>query len=143
MKLLRSWCIGAAALLCLLGTSSAHAAKVGVLLKGRGEFWSAMEKGAIAEAKKSGAELIIKAPLSESDISVQIQMLNALVAQNIEALVIAPSSKEALAAPVAAAAAKGIKSSSLIRRSREAAPSSSPPTTPTPARLRGSCWAHW
>lgn len=86
-----------------------QAAKVGVLFKGRSDFWSAMEKGAVAEGKRLGAEVIVKSPLAESDISVQIQLLNALVGQGIQALVIAPSSKDALAAPVAAAAAKGVK----------------------------------
>jgi ribose transport system substrate-binding protein len=83
--------------------------KVGVLLKGRSAFWSAMEKGAIEAGTAAGAEVIVKAPISESDVSVQIQLLNALAAQGIEALVIAPCSKEALAAPVAALAAKGVK----------------------------------
>lgn len=85
------------------------AEKIGVLLKGRSAFWSAMEKGATESAQKLGVEVTIKSPLTESDISVQIQLLNALVAQGVQALVIAPSSKDALAGPVAAAAAKGIK----------------------------------
>lgn len=83
--------------------------KIGVLLKGRSPFWSAMEKGTIDAAAKLGAEVIVKSPISESDVSVQIQLLNALAAQGIEALVIAPCSKEALAGPVAALAAKGVK----------------------------------
>ena len=83
--------------------------KVGVLLKGHSAFWSAMEKGAIEAGTAAGAEVIVKAPISESDVSVQIQLLNALGAQGIAALVIAPCSKEALAAPVAALAAKGVK----------------------------------
>ncbi len=83
--------------------------KIGVLLKGRTAFWSAAEKGALAAGAKLGVEILVKAPVSETDVSVQIQMLNALAAQGITALVIAPSNKEALAAPVAALAAKGVK----------------------------------
>jgi ribose transport system substrate-binding protein len=83
--------------------------KIGVLLKAKSAFWSAAEKGALEAGEKLGAEIIVRAPLSENDVSVQIQLLNALVAQNIEALVIAPISKEGLSGPVAAAAAKGIK----------------------------------
>jgi len=85
------------------------APKVGVLLKGHSAFWSAVEKGATEAAQKAGAEVVVKSPLSEADISVQIQLLNALGAQHLDALVIAPCSKEALAAPVAALAAKGVK----------------------------------
>lgn len=85
------------------------ATTVGVVLKGRSAFWSAMEKGVVDAARKDGAEAIVKSPLNESDIAVQIQLLNALVAQGVQAIVIAPNSKDALVAPVAAAQARGIK----------------------------------
>lgn len=87
----------------------AAAPKIGVLLKGRSAFWSAVEQGARETGAALGAEVIVKSPLSEADVSVQIQLLAALGAQGIDALVLAPCSKEALAAPVAALAAKGIK----------------------------------
>ena len=90
-------------------TSLVAAPKIGVLLKGRSAFWSAVEKGALESGQKLGVEVVVKAPMSESDISVQIQLLNALAAQGITALVIAPCSNEALATPVAALAAKGVK----------------------------------
>lgn len=85
------------------------APKIGVLLKARTAFWLAVEKGATEAGARLGAEVIVKAPASESDIAVQIQLLNAFGAQGIDALVIAPSSKDALAEPVAALAAKGVK----------------------------------
>ena len=44
----------------------------------------------------------MKAPLTEADVSVQIQLLNAMAGQGFSALVIAPTNKDALAAPVAA-----------------------------------------
>lgn len=96
-----------AAVLC--STSVFGAPKVGVLLKGRTPFWSAVEKGALEGAQKAGLEAVIKAPLSESDISVQIQLLNALAAQGAEAIVIAPINKDALAVPIASLAVKGVK----------------------------------
>lgn len=68
-----------------------------------------MESGAVQAGAKAGAEVIVKAPLNESDVAVQVQLLNAIVNQGLQALVISPSSKDALAAPIAAAAAKGIK----------------------------------
>src|SRR5437588_11435621 len=88
-----------------IGSSPLIAApKIGVLLKGRSAFWNTVEKGAMEAGQQIGAEVIAKAPLAESDVSVQIQLLNALAAQGIDALVIAPCSKDALAAPVAALA---------------------------------------
>ena len=83
--------------------------KIGVLLKGRSPFWASMEKGAVDAGTKLGAEVIVKSPASEADVSVQIQLLNAMAAQGFAALVIVPANKDALAAPVAALAAKGIK----------------------------------
>ncbi len=89
-------------------TSSA-APKIGVLLKGHSAFWSAVEKGAVEAGAQLGVDVIVKSPLAESDVSVQIQLLNALGAAGIDALVIAPCSTDALAAPAAALAAKGVK----------------------------------
>ena len=101
--------LGVLALLLLTPALGSAGPKIGVLLKGRSAFWSAVEKGAVENGQKLGAEVIVKAPLAESDVSVQIQLLSALAAQGIEALVIAPCSQTALAAPVAALAVKGVK----------------------------------
>ncbi len=90
-------------------SSLTAAPKIGVLLKGHSPFWSAVEQGATEAGQKLGAEVVVKAPMAETDIAVQIQLLNALGAQGITALVIAPCSKDALAGPVAALAAKGVK----------------------------------
>lgn len=85
------------------------APKIGVLLKGRTPFWNAVEKGALEAGQQAGAEIVVKAPASESDVSVQIQLLNSLAAQGVSAIVIAPINKEALAVPVASIAVKGVK----------------------------------
>jgi ribose transport system substrate-binding protein len=101
----------AALALCLLGLAPmlSAAPKVGVLLKGRISFWNAVGKGAEEAGRKLGAEIVVKAPLSEIDVSVQIRLLQALSAQGIDALVIAPCNENSLAGPVAAIVAKGIK----------------------------------
>jgi ribose transport system substrate-binding protein len=83
--------------------------KIGVLLKGRVQFWNAVEKGAREAAAQAQVEVIVKSPVSETDIGVQVQMLNSLAAQGVDAIVIAPTSKDSLAAPLAALAAKGVK----------------------------------
>lgn len=101
--------LGAAALGLVFVSVAPAGPTVGVLLKGRSDFWTAVEKGAVEAAQQHGLETVVKMPLAEADISVQVQLLNALLAQGIQALVIAPSSKDALAAPIAAALAKGVK----------------------------------
>jgi ribose transport system substrate-binding protein len=93
----------------LIAINLPGAPKIGLLVKGRNGFWSAVEKGARETAEKNGVELIVKAPISESDIGVQVQMLNALAAQGVDAIIIAPGSKDSLAVPLASIAVKGVK----------------------------------
>jgi len=100
-----------AAVLCLawLIPALSAAPKIGVLLKGRSDFWNAVEKGAVDAGQKLGVEVVVKAPLNETDVAVQIRLLAALGAQGVQAIVIAPCNQNTLAAPIAALAAKGIK----------------------------------
>jgi ribose transport system substrate-binding protein len=109
MKIARSCPV--ALVLCLLALTPTLTAapKIGVLLKGRSDFWSAVEKGARDAGQRLGADVIVKAPLNEIDVAVQIRLLQALGAQGIQALVIAPCNRDTLAAPVAALAAQGVK----------------------------------
>jgi len=83
--------------------------KVGLLLKGRTPFWNAIEQGAVAAAAQQGVELIVKYPPTESDVGIQIQLLNALAAQKVECIILAPTNAESLAHPAAALAVNGIK----------------------------------
>lgn len=92
-----------------LPAGSLAAPKVGVLLKGRSPFWSSMEKGALDAGAKHGVEVVVKAPPSEADVAIQVQLLNAMANQGFAAIVIVPTNQEALAAPAAAIAAKGTK----------------------------------
>jgi ribose transport system substrate-binding protein len=95
--------------LILLAPPLSAAPRIGVLLKGRSDFWSAVEKGALDAGTKLGADVIVKAPLNETDVAVQIHLLEALGNLGVQAIVIAPTNQDTLAGPVAALAAKGIK----------------------------------
>jgi ribose transport system substrate-binding protein len=92
-----------------LPTFAVAAPKIGVLLKGRTPFWASMEKGALDAGAKLGVEVVVKSAPTEGDVGVQVQLLNAMAAQGFDALVIVPANQDALAAPVAAIAAKGTK----------------------------------
>ncbi len=98
-----------ALLLSCVSSALAAGPKIGVLLKGRAKFWQVVEQSATAAATARGAEIIVKAPPAETDVAVQIQLLNALGAAGVQAIIIAPTSKDALAEPAAALAAKGVK----------------------------------
>ena len=84
--------------------------KVGVLLKDRNNpFWRVVQRGAEDAGKAAGVEVIVKAPLTETDVGMQGKLLDVLAEKGIDALVIAPTNKDALAEKVAALAAKGVK----------------------------------
>jgi ribose transport system substrate-binding protein len=88
------------------------APKIGVLLKakqGGGGFWQSMEKGAVEAGERLGAEVTVNGPLQETDIGVQVKLLNAMAARGVDAIVIAPINKEALAVPIASIAVRGVK----------------------------------
>ena len=99
----------ASLLACGLASLAPAAPKVAVVLKGRLPFWQAVEKGAVEEGEKLGADVVVKAPQWEFDISTQIKLVEALANQGVEALVIAPSNRETLAPVVAKIAERGIK----------------------------------
>jgi ribose transport system substrate-binding protein len=101
--------ISALTLLLGLPAGLAESHKIGVLLKGRTKFWNVVEQGALDAGAKLGAQVIVKAPTAETDIAVQILMLNALAASGVEAIVLAPAHKSSLAQAAAAIVAKGIK----------------------------------
>ena len=102
-----------ASLLCASGilaaVPAAAAPKIGVLLKGDTSFWRAVEQGCRAAAAKSGAELVVRMPPSESDIAGQVRLLDELAGQGIQGLIISPGNSADLSGPVAAVAAQGIK----------------------------------
>ena len=97
------------ALVLSAGFAVGAEAKIGLLLKAKNAFWSSMEQGATEAGRAAGAEIIVKSVIQETDIGGQTKLLNALAAQGIQALVIAPANKDALAGPVAELAAKGVK----------------------------------
>jgi ribose transport system substrate-binding protein len=94
---------------CSLVPTYAAPQKIGVLLKGKTSFWSTVEKGAKEAGESLGVEVIVKYPPSESDISAQIQLLNALAAQDVGCILLAPANAESLVKPVEALVARGIK----------------------------------
>jgi ribose transport system substrate-binding protein len=93
----------------LAGRPAQAAPKIGVLLKGDTSFWRAVEEGCRAAAAKSGAELVVRMPPSESDIAGQVRLLGELAGEGIQGLIISPGNSADLSGPVAAVAAKGIK----------------------------------
>jgi ribose transport system substrate-binding protein len=72
-------------------------------------FFVEMEQGARRAEKELGITLVVKTSAQETSVGQQIDLVNDLMAENVAAIVIAPSDSFALVAPLKKAAAAGIK----------------------------------
>lgn len=84
---------------------------VGLVMKSlANEFFKAMEEGALAHVEERGdLELIPLGIKNETDVSTQIEIVENLIAQNVDAIVIAPADSRALVPVLAKANEAGIK----------------------------------
>lgn len=83
---------------------------VGLVMKSLGNpYFQAMQDGASDFAEENGSfELKAVGTQSETDITGQVDAVNNMVAQGVDAIVIAPADSQALVAPLVQAAAQGI-----------------------------------
>lgn len=84
---------------------------IGLVMKSlQAEFFQEMKKGAEAFAKKqSSFELISVGTSSQTEIELQIQLIESLIEQKVDALVVVPIDSKALVPPVVKAVEAGIK----------------------------------
>jgi ribose transport system substrate-binding protein len=84
---------------------------VGLVMKSLGNpYFQDMEEGAVAHANELGnIDLKTVGTQSETDVAGQVDAVNNLVAQGVDAIVIAPADSQALVAPLAQADAAGVK----------------------------------
>lgn len=83
--------------------------RIAVIPKGTTHvFWKAVERGAREAGDELGLEVLWKGPLQENDRAQQIQLVEQFIADEIDALALAPLDHTALAAVVARARAKDI-----------------------------------
>ncbi|TDE08646.1 sugar ABC transporter substrate-binding protein [Jiangella asiatica] len=92
------------------GGDSGEVPTIGLVMKSLGNpFFQNMEEGAIAHAEERGdLELETVGIQSETDITGQVEAVNNLVAQQVDAIVIAPADSRGLIAPLKAAYDAGI-----------------------------------
>ena len=103
----RELAIGLPALLAACGRSKQM--RIAVIPKSTAHlFWVSVHAGALAAAKKFGAEILWNGPPSESDYSRQIQIVDSMIAQRVDGIAIAAAERKALVSVVDRAAASGI-----------------------------------
>jgi len=82
---------------------------VGVIAQGRSHlFWQSIHAGAIAAARETGVEIQWNAPTSETDYAGQLQIMNAMINQRLDAIAVAPIDKRAMVGVVERAMRAGI-----------------------------------
>lgn len=72
------------------------------------QHWVLVKAGAEAEAKKLGVNVKFIAPNSESDVQTQVDMIDTLVGESVDALCVAPSSQDAVLPALQKAGEAGI-----------------------------------
>jgi ribose transport system substrate-binding protein len=103
----RNFILGAPALLASCG--GRKKLRIAVIPKSTAHlFWVSVHAGALAAAKKYGAEILWNGPPSESDYSRQVQIVDSMIVQKVDGIAIAAAERKALAGAVERAAAAGI-----------------------------------
>ncbi|MBK9169964.1 MAG: substrate-binding domain-containing protein [Bryobacterales bacterium] len=80
-----------------------------VIPKGRAHiFWQSVHAGALAAAGETGVEIIWNGPAMETDYTGQLQIVDAMINQRVDAIVLAPIDKTAMVSVVQRATNAGI-----------------------------------
>jgi ribose transport system substrate-binding protein len=70
---------------------------IGIVVKSLADqHWALVKAGAEAKAKELGVKVDVIGPNSESDVQAQVDMIDNLIGQQVDALGVAPSSQEAV-----------------------------------------------
>lgn len=109
------WCIFICCLLGVSGCASTNTEKeikhkVVVICKGsQHEFWQTAKMGAEDACEELGVSMSFQAPQDESEIDVQVQMVEEAVSQKVDGILLAPLDSEKLNASIEKAVEAGIK----------------------------------
>ncbi|HHY82679.1 MAG TPA: substrate-binding domain-containing protein [Clostridiales bacterium] len=91
------------------GGKSAEGAYIAIISKGfQHQFWQTVKKGSEDAAKKYNVNITFDGPPSESDISIQIDQINAALAKNPKAIALAALDTESVTEQLKQAKEKGI-----------------------------------
>jgi ribose transport system substrate-binding protein len=109
---MRKIALCAALMLLLLATgacSRQEKKRIAVIPKGRAHlFWQSIHAGAEAGAHDAGVEIIWNGPASETDFTGQLQIIEAMINQQVDAICLAPIDKTVMANVVDRAAREEI-----------------------------------
>ncbi len=98
--------------LCALAASACKRGSgklIGVIPKGRAHlFWQSVHGGAVKAAREGGADILWNGPATETDYAGQLEIVESMINRRVDAIVLAPIDRHAMAGVVDRAAAQKI-----------------------------------
>src|SRR5207247_8556480 len=96
-------------LLLASGCGKQDKKRIAVIPKGRAHlFWQSVHAGAVAAARESNVDIIWNGPATETDYTGQLQIVEAMINQRVDAIALAPIDKTAMVSVVERAAREKI-----------------------------------
>lgn len=101
-------CVALAAL-TLLSCQRSTAKRIAVIPKGRAHlFWQSVHAGAVKAGREKQYEVIWNGPATETDFNGQLQIIDAMINQHVDAIAVAPIDKTVMVSGIERAARQGI-----------------------------------
>ena len=83
--------------------------RIAVIPKGNAHlFWQSVHAGAVSAAQETGVDVVWNGPPSETDIPAQLQIVDAMINQRVDAICVAPIDKTAMVSVIERAAREKI-----------------------------------
>ena len=99
----------AAFLAILSACNRDHKRVIAVIPKGNSDiFWQSVHAGAVKAARESNVDVVWNGPPTETDYTVQLQIVDAMINRHVDAIALAPTDKKALVGVVERAADRKI-----------------------------------
>ena len=97
------------AALALFACQRSTAKRIAVIPKGRAHiFWQSVHAGAVKAGREKHYDVIWNGPASETDFNGQLQIIDAMINQHVDAIAVAPIDRTAMVSGVDRAARAGI-----------------------------------
>jgi ribose transport system substrate-binding protein len=99
----------AAAALSISGCNKSEKRRIAVVPKGRAHlFWQSVHAGAVKASREKNVEIVWNGPASETDYNGQIQIVDAMINQRVDAIALAPIDKKVMVSVVERAVKQNI-----------------------------------
>jgi ribose transport system substrate-binding protein len=102
-------CLGTLLLAFSSGCNRQTKKRIAVIPKGQAHiFWQSVHAGAVAASRELGVEIIWNGPAGETDYTQQLQIVDAMITQHVDAICLAPIDKTSMVSVVERAAKENI-----------------------------------